>query len=605
MTASSLFHCRHNPPPSSAFSTAATTTSSFSSFSTKKPAETMLMNLREQEIEGRGKNRRQSSPGRILAESMRSCILGSKYTGSSGNTAMVGTMSQLTPPVPLALEVVMCSMEVKVEKAARLGDDDYCNDLRTTFHSTLHSYNRACSSCCSTGIGSSLCKSCISKSSKSSNGISVYQALLRYHNEIMVLDDEDKDTDILMKIEEKDNEIGELGIENNHSNSRFHRHDYGVDRENNNNDNNKGETTSIWQQRTTPTIREGRNTSSSSIKHSVHSSRSMQLYPKVLEEMGEQESDEGEEHNEYQLKRHHNDEYNSLFHNRKEACSAHTVTDTYTTTDLPVISSFYLSALEEATLTEEEEKLLLQQQQDQSVVDHDQRRNQHQPEDGNVIATINHTPTNYVSGNNDTDDIPTSFTNKKKKSSFYLSALEKTACQEEFVEEELRLQQQERSEEEEYSVALRTSSEMYRAASLSSSIDGDHISLSSSSSSHRASMDPGAMNSQIRCYQSLDDNSTSSPAVTRSLAIPFNTTSFLPTLREGKTNIGSELIAKNIKYDHTYTGNHEDQDDEDEGLRLVLETSRHEATTAASCSDGISSCSLSTIEGERNYLARI
>jgi len=37
----------------------------------------------------------------------------------------------------------------------------------------------------------------------------------------------------------------------------------------------------------------------------------------------------------------------------------------------------------------------------------------------------------------------------------------------------------------------------------------------------------------------------------------------------------------------------------------VTETSRHEATTAASCSDGISSCSLSTIEGERNYLARI
>jgi len=521
MAASSLFQYCHNPPSSSTFSATAATTSSssFSSLSTKKPAETMLMNLSEQDIKESGKNSRRLSPGKSLAEGMRSCILGSKCTESGGN-------------------------------------------------------------------GSSLCTSCISESS---NGISVYQALLRYHNEIMVLDDEDKDTNILMKIEDEDNEISEMGIKSNHSNSRFHRHD-GANKENSNNDNNKGGTVNLWKQKTTSTIREGRTSSSSSIHHSVHSSRSMQLYPKVLEEMGEQDSNEGEEQNEYQLKRHHNDEYNSLFHDQKQTGSAHTVTVTDTdtdtttatatdvTTDLPAISSFYLSALEEATLTEEEEKLLL-----------------HQPEDcnvGNAIATINHTPINYVSRNNDSDDIPTSFTNKKTKSSFYLSALEKTACPEEFLEGELRLQQQEQSEEDEYSIAIRTSSEMYRVAS-------------SSSSSHRASMVSGAMNSQMRCYQSLDDNITSSSAVTRSVAIPFNTTSFLPTLREGEANIGSQVIAKNIKYDHTYTGNHEDQDDEDEGLRLALELSRLEATTVASFSDGISSCSLSTIEGERNCLARM
>merc|ERR1712194_933385 len=97
------------------------------------------------------------------------------------------------------------------------------------------------------GNGSSLCTSCISKSS---NGISVYQALLRYHNEIMVLDDKDKDTDILMKSEDKDNEISELGIKSNPSNSRFHRHD-GADKENSNNDNNKGGTVNLWERRTT------------------------------------------------------------------------------------------------------------------------------------------------------------------------------------------------------------------------------------------------------------------------------------------------------------------------------------------------------------------
>ena len=340
---------------------------------------------------------------------------------------------------------------------------------------------------------------------------------------------------------------------------------------------------------------------SSSI-HSVQSHRSVQLpyYPKIVEDEEEdtgRNADDREEEEEsntmYKLKRCHNDEYNGLYSNHQRpriangTCTASVMTDniTYPTNLTTGISSFYLSALEEAALTEEEEEeLLLAKSQSRSEsIDDDE-------------ASFGEQSFDDYSCNNDFDDagdgnIPIAPPCKKSLSTFYQSALDVATSAESLFDE--------------------LSEGDVECCIASEEVDEERSSTTASLSSSMSSRVNNTLHyTPTRSYRSIDDDNVDdystfiSPNLIQSSTAPFNETSFPSTSvggEESSSTNGPKLNSIDTKKYHVYNTNHYGVEDEDEDLRMVLELSLHEAVSSTH-SDGVSSCSLFTLEENRNTI---